>query len=188
MKFTENLSVKSPHYVSFLPSKRESPSHKPSENSYHSNAYISSSQSTRNKDYLNAFKFDFQRNKSPQPNLEPPVKYTHPSSSKKEPTVIDMMLGGGNRLRSPNLLNEKPMNSYEKAMNFYEKPISSMGNLNTMNTMNSNYNTLEKKFEQSPRNNVNFEEFPVKNKLNSEMFDSIMKHIDKKFGEALKSA
>lgn len=156
----ENLSIKSPHYVSFLPTKRESPDHRPSDNSFHSNIFLNTNQSTRASNYANSFKFDFQRNRSPQPTIDQSIKYTLPSSYKKEPTVIDMMLGG-TKLRSP-----------QKILS--EKQLSTMGsNGNEEKYMDSH---------QSPKNNFNnLEEFQPKNKLNSEMFDTIMRHIDKKF-------
>ena len=164
----ENLMIKSPHYVSFLPSKRDSPHQKTTENSFHSSTFMNSNNSTRTKDYLNSFKFDFQRNKSPQPTIEPATKYIFPSSVKKEPTVIDMMLGGSKIKNADFLSSDKPLNS--------------------ISSMNSKYNTFNLTepqhldINQSPKNNLNtFEEFQGKNKMNSEMFDSIMRHIDKKF-------
>jgi len=173
----DHLTLKSPHYVSFLPSKRESPDHnKQSENSLHSSAYLNSNNSTRAKDYLNSFKFDFQRNKSPQPPSEPPAKYTFPSSANREPTVIDMMLGGS-KIKSPDFLAERNLNL--NPMN----NINSVHSLHTSPNLMNNNNLFDKNLDlQSPKNNLStLEDYPAKSKMNSEMFDSIMRHIDKKF-------
>ena len=181
----ENLSLKSPHYVSFMPSKRENtPDQKHSESSFHSNTYLNSnSNSTRAKDYLNSFKFDFQRNKSPQPTtIEPPSKYAFPSSNtKREPTVIDMMLGGS-KIKSPDFFNEKNAGFSTNHINSNIPTLISQYSP----TILTNPNLMEKTSDlhHSPRNNnlSTIEDYPPsKGKMNSEMFDSIMRHIDKKF-------
>lgn len=176
----ENLGMRaSPHYISFMPEKRSSPIKRPTtESSPQSSVYMNSNQSTRQKDYLNSFKFDIQRTKSPDI-----PKYTLPANVSKEPTVLDRLLSGS-KFRTPDILSPKPENNANvlpncSLNNNTNNQYINSGNshLNTLSTVN--LNTLE---QFSPRND-NYE-IPLRNKpkIESEMFDSIMRHIDKKFG------
>lgn len=181
----ENIHLKSPHYVSFMPSKRDSPLQKASEPSLQTSTYLTTNTSTRNKDHAGPFKFDFQRNVS----VETPKYIPGPTmNSQREPTVLDRLLSGS-KFRN---LNEHQTQISSPMANVLSNSLSTMNGFNNiknqLNTVNtSNLKTLD---HFSPRKSTQdenfdgFEKFSTKNKqkIDNEMFDSIIRHIDKKFG------